>query len=149
MARRRLLFLLALTPLLVAAETTEPTPASEAESEDTQVAKQVLELEVREAALRALEEDLNRKIEELKQLRQAAVNIIEPSETSRKEQLQTLISFYQAMKPKNAARLLEKLPVQLAGDVLSAMNSRGAGKILNVMNSDRAVRISTLMAGQQ
>ena len=149
MAQRHLVFLLALIPLLVAAETTEPTPAPQAESKDAEVAKQVLELEVREAALRALEEDLNRKIEELKQLQQLAVNLIEPSETAREEQLQTLISFYQAMKPKNAARLLEKLPIQLAGDVLSAMNSRGAGKILNVMNADRAVRISRLMAGQK
>lgn len=133
--------LLALLPLLLAADTPKVAPE--------RLAKQLLELEVRETALRELEQDLNQKIQTLEELRQQTLAIILPGEKERQGQLDTLIKFYQAMKPQSAARLLEKLPTPLAADVLSSMKSRGAGKILNVMNADKAVQISKLMAGQK
>ena len=133
--------LLALLPLLLAADTPKVAPE--------RLAKQLLELEVRETALRELEQDLNQKIQTLEELRQQTLAVILPEEKERQGQLDTLIKFYQAMKPQSAARLLEKLPTPLAANVLSSMKSRGAGKILNVMNTDKAVRISKLMAGQQ
>ncbi len=137
--------LLALLPLLLAADTPKVAP----ENEPERLAKQLLELEVRETALRELEQDLNQKIQTLEELRQQTLAAILPGEKERQGQLDTLIKFYQAMKPKSAARLLEKLPTPLAADVLSSMRSRGAGKILNVMNADKAVQISKLMAGQK
>ncbi len=137
--------LLALLPLLLAADTPKVAP----ENEPERLAKQLLELEVRETALRELEQDLNQKIQTLEELRQQTLAIILPGEKERQGQLDTLIKFYQAMKPQSAARLLEKLPTPLAADVLSSMRSRGAGKILNVMNADKAVQISKLMAGQK
>ena len=137
--------LLALLPLLLAADTPKVAP----ENEPERLAKQLLELEVRATALRELEQDLNQKIQTLEELRQQALAVIEPGEKERQGKLDTLIKFYQAMKPQSAARLLEKLPTPLAADVLSSMKSRGAGKILNVMNADKAVRISKLMAGQK
>ena len=133
--------LLALLPLLLAAGTPKVAPE--------RLAKQLLELEVRETALRELEQDLSQKIQTLEELRQQTLAIILPGEKERQGQLDTLIKFYQAMKPQSAARLLEKLPTPLAADVLSSMKSRGAGKILNVMNADKAVQISKLMAGQK
>ncbi len=137
--------LLALLPLLLAADTPKAAP----ENEPERLAKQLLELEVRATALRELEQDLNPKIQTLEELRQQALAVIEPGEKERQGKLDTLIKFYQAMKPKSAARLLEKLPTPLAADVLSSMKSRGAGKILNVMNADKAVRLSKRMAGQK
>ncbi len=133
--------LLALLPLLLAADTPKVAPE--------RLAKQLLELEVRETALRELEQDLNQKIQTLEELRQQTLAVILPGEKERQGQLDTLVKFYQAMKPQSAARLLEKLPTPLAADVLSSMKSRGAGKILNVMNADKAVQISKLMAGQK
>ena len=137
--------LLALLPLLLAADTPKVAP----ENEPERLAKQLLELEVRETALRELEQDLNQKIQTLEELRQQTLAVILPGEKERQGQLDTLVKFYQAMKPQSAARLLEKLPTPLAADVLSSMKSRGAGKILNVMNADKAVQISKLMAGQK
>ncbi len=137
--------LLALLPLLLAADTPKVAPGNEPE----RLAKQLLELEVKATALRELEQDLNQKIQTLEELRQQALAVIEPGEKERQGKLDTLIKFYQAMKPQSAARLLEKLPTPLAADVLSSMKSRGAGKILNVMNADKAVRLSKRMAGQR
>ena len=131
------------TLLLAAAESNE-TLAPEQRS----FAVQALELEVRESALRLLEEDLERRLAELTALREEVSAVLAPGEEESDRDLKTLISFYQAMKPKNAALLLEKLPMQLAADVLASMKTREAGKILNVMAQERAVRISRLMAGE-
>lgn len=132
------------TLLLAAAEPNE-TLAPEQRSS----AVQALELEVRESALRLLEEDLERRLAELTALREEVSAVLAPGEEESDRDLKTLISFYQAMKPKNAALLLEKLPMPLAADVLASMKTREAGKILNVMAPERAVRISRLMAGEK
>ncbi len=140
-----LLTLLALrAPLLASAETEAPSAPGEPSA-----AVQAFELEARRAALRLLEEDLERRLAELSSLREELAEVLAPGEEKSDRELETLISFYQAMKPKNAAVLLEKLPARLAADVLASMKTRQAGKVLNVMKPERAVRISRLMAGQQ
>ncbi len=116
---------------------------------DAPFSERAMELESREAALRLLEDDLRKKIEELKELKKQAAVDIEPAETKHKADVDTLIAFYQSMKPKAAAQLLEKLPIGLAADVIGSMKSREAGKILNVMDPDRAVQISRLMASNK
>ena len=146
MATRLILLLALLVPLIVVAQDHDAPGAKAAPAAPDTVSKRALELEIREAALRILEEDLIKKVEELKELRKQAIASIEPEENRQKADIGTLIIFYQSMKPKAAAGLLEKLPLQLASDVLGAMKGRQAGKILNVMNSDRAVLISRRMA---
>ena len=132
------LSLLLLLPWLLAAEAAY-------ESKRDQLAREALELEARESALRVLEADIGQTLEELEGLHDRVVKFVAPGNAARKERLEILISFYQAMKPKQAALLLEQLPLQLAVEVIGAMDSRGAGKILNVMKPSRAVRISNLM----
>ncbi|MEE9281595.1 MAG: hypothetical protein V3V67_15595 [Myxococcota bacterium] len=139
------LALLALrAPLLTAAE----TEAASAPGEPS-AAVQAFELEARQAALRLLEKDLERRLAELSSLREELAGVLASAEEKSDRELETLISFYQAMKPKKAAVLLEKLPAQLAADVLASMKTREAGKVLNVMKPERAVRISRLLAGQK
>ncbi len=146
MSWHKLLAGLLLLPLLIGADDTD---APNLPLKPAQIDKRMLELEAREAALRLLEGDIAAKVEELKQLREAATAAILPRERRRSEQLKTLISFYQSMRPKQAARLLEQLPASLAAEVLSAMKSRSAGKVLDVMDATRAVAISKLMAGKK
>lgn len=131
--------LLALLPWLLAAE-------APYEAKRDQLAREALELAARESVLRVLEADIGQTLEELEGLHEQVVRVVAPGNAARQERLEILISFYQAMKPKQAARLLEQLPLQLAVEVLGAMQSRGAGKIFDVMKPERAVRISKLMA---
>jgi flagellar motility protein MotE (MotC chaperone) len=108
-----------------------------------------LELEAREAALRVLEQDLARKIDELAKLREEAVAAITPAQEREKRDLRKLVGFYGAMKPQSAARLLEELPEKQAADVLGAMAPRQAGKILNAMGSERARNLSLRVLGSK
>ncbi len=120
-----------------------PTAASD------ELAARRLELEARETALRVLEQDLTRKIDELVRLRQEAVAAITPATERERRDLKKLVGFYAAMKPVNAARLLEELPEKQAGDVLAAMAPRQAGKILNAMGAERARNLSLRVLGSR
>lgn len=144
MRGRDVIRLALLLPLLVGAE----TPEGGGEPSIAELTKKALELEAREAALRTLEGDILAKIEELSKLRHEASLVLGPIQKEAEDERKRLVSFYQAMKPKAAAELLEKLPVRLAAEVLSAMPARQAAKILNVLKANRAVQISKLMAGK-
>jgi flagellar motility protein MotE (MotC chaperone) len=124
------------------AEHTEPVVAAVSEED-------ALEAEVRKHALALLEADADAKLAELARLREELEGQLEPAEVASARDLETLIDFYQAMKPKKAAVLLEKLPAELAAEVLGAMKSRQAGKVLDAMQPAPAVRISKMMAGKR
>lgn len=127
--------------------------ATEADEQATQpslspseLAERALEIEAREAALRELEAAIMAQLDDLQRSQQAASAVLEPEMREREAEVAKLVAFYQSMKPKNAAELLEKLPLDLATSVLSRMKQREAGKILNVMDDTRAVLISRQMA---
>jgi flagellar motility protein MotE (MotC chaperone) len=140
--RIREVLLIALASTALAATAEETPPASPAD-----VAREALEIEVRQAALKMLADETVARLDELTKLRAELESMVQPIQAEAETDLATLIKFYEAMKPKNAASLLEKLPPDLAADLLGAMKSRQAGKILDAMQADRAVRISRLMAG--
>lgn len=127
----------------------EPAPGAVGPSANDELAARRLELEAREAALRVLEQDLARKIDELSKLREEAVAAITPAQERERRDVKKLVSFYGAMKPQNAARLLEELPEKQAADVLASMAPRQAGKILNSMGAERARNLSLRMLGSK
>lgn len=141
---------------LLGADSSEPPAPTEPAGESASAAAtpeanaiEALDLEARRVALEALGSALAAKIDELAKLRVELATLVEPVEAETQADTKKLIEFYQAMKPKSAAVLLEQLPPELAANVLSAMTSRSAGKILNVMAPARAVLISRLMAGSK
>ena len=135
---------LAALGLIAAAQT-----APEAAQAPAPAGSDALEAEVRKQALLLLEADADAKLAELAKLREQLETALAPGEQKAERDLDTLIKFYQAMKAKKAAALLEKLPAELAAEVLGAMKSRQAGKILDAMQPVPAVRISQLMAGRK
>lgn len=144
-----------LTPLSLHAEASQTPSEPQAGAPDEitlmdpgAVAREALEIEARNQALRLLEDDLRAELEELKQLREQITSHGNPTAGPQPD-LGRLVKFYQAMKPKTAATLLEALPLKLAGDVLASMSPRSAGKILNSIGSERAVQISERMAGRR
>jgi len=161
---RRRIFIALLCPWLLAAAATDAeetdaatgveelaaasAPAAQQPS-PAEISARALEIEAREAALRVLQDDVESRLAELERLQTAALAVLEPERARREEELAKLVDFYQNMKPKQAARLLEKLPLELATEVVARMKKREAGKILNVMESGRAVKISRRMAGKK
>jgi flagellar motility protein MotE (MotC chaperone) len=110
-----------------------------------ELAQRALEISAREVALRELEARVVAQIAELRELQAIALTVLEPERAAREEELAKLVGFYQNMKPKQAAGLMEKLALELATEILSRMKRREAAKILNVMARTRAVEISQRM----
>ena len=137
------------SPALSPESAQAPAEAPSALAANDELAARRLEVETREAVLRTLEQDLSRKIDELKKLRDEAVATLTPAQEREKRDVKKLVGFYGAMKPQNAARLLEELPEKQAADVLGAMAPRPAGKILNAMGSERAKQLSLRMLGSK
>lgn len=133
-------------PAVTAEDTLSDMPIAQPRPDPSELAQRALEIEAREAALRELESVIEQRIEELQRSQQAALQVLEPERQQQEADLAKLVAFYQSMKPKSAAELLEKLPLELATSVLSRMKQREAGKILNVMDDARAVQISKRMA---
>jgi flagellar motility protein MotE (MotC chaperone) len=132
----------------------EPTQA-ELDAAIAQRAAESLDLEAKRAALQLLESDLTRKLDELAKLQGELGSSLEANGAERAKQesagdsgpdVQKLVQLYQAMKPKNAANLLEQLPLAVSTPILRAMKARSAGKILNEMESSKAVLISKRLA---
>ena len=130
----------------------ETDGASDEDAEEPEVritpeelAAEALEIAVRKAALEQLELRVTEEIGALRELQVAALAVLEPERAARDEELAKLVGFYSNMKPKQAAQLIENLPLELATDVISRMKRREAGKILNVMARGRAVEISKRM----
>jgi flagellar motility protein MotE (MotC chaperone) len=147
MARRLARWALWALPLAALAAEPPASQSAAAHAAGEALPPDALELEVRQAALRTLAQDTEARLAELARLREELAALLQPAEQDAAADLGTLIQFYQSMKPKNAAALLEKLPADLAAEVLGSMRARQAGRILDAMAPANAVRISQRMAG--
>ena len=108
-----------------------------------------LDAAARAAALRALESDVAKRIDELATLRARVEALLADEANGTPDEIATLIELYSSMKPKNAASVMERLPLPLAAEVLAEMPSRKAGKILDAMSREKAVSLSKRVAGER
>jgi len=119
------------------------------------IEKKNRELKKREAELLLREKNL----ESLEQKVRADLNKIEEALIRSEEQVgikrdlieknvNSLAKVYAAMKPKEAATLLESLDQGIAIQIISRMKSKVAGKILGKMNTRVAKNISESIAGK-
>lgn len=130
-------------------------PASAAEKELLErLAKRRQELEqreqdlqTRENLLKAADKKLETRIQELKNLEG---NAPKPEQTPEQTQagLKNLVIMYEAMKPKDAARVFDKLSMQVLIPVVQAMNPRKMSEVLAAMSPDVAGRLTVELAAR-
>lgn len=117
---------------------------------------QMQRVEDRKAELAAIQADISEKIAELSRLReeirQIHQNIQDAAEKKQadeaaraarsEEKLKHLIKAYGAMKPQNAAALIEKLDMELAIKLLTRMKGDEVGNILANIDAEKAALLS-------
>ncbi len=96
----------------------------------------------RKSELLAIQNDINKKIEELTKLRDEIKSEKAQKKAAEEQQFKHLIKIYSAMKPQNAAELIEKLDIKLAIELLSRMKGEDVGRILSFVKIDKAAKIS-------
>lgn len=108
---------------------------AEFEKEEKRIAKKKLEL-------LAIQDDINKKIALLTKLRDEIRSEKAQKKAAEEKQFKHLIKVYSAMKPQNAADLIEKLDINLAVKLLSRMKGDDVGKILSYVKIEKAAKIS-------
>lgn len=106
------------------------------------LAQEEKRLAKKEGELRAIEQEINNKIAKLTKLRNEIRSEIARKKAAEEQKLKHLIKVYAAMKPQNAAGLIEKLDKQLAVQLLAKMKGEDVGKILSYVDIEKAAIIS-------
>jgi len=108
---------------------------AEFEKEEKRIAKKKVEL-------LAIQDDINNKIAALTKIRDDIMAEKAKKKAEEEQQFKHLIKVYSAMKPQNAAELIERLDINLAIKLLSKMKGDDVGKILSFVKIEKAAKIS-------
>lgn len=107
------------------------------------------ELATREALLRAAEQELERKFEEMSNLRAEIEGLLVQQSEEEQARIQSLVKIYEGMKPKEAARIFNTLDLDVLTSVLSRMSERRLSPILANMEPERARTVTILLAQEK
>lgn len=103
-------------------------------------------LQLREKLLEAAEKRVEQRIAELKKIEQRIEATFGKQEEESKAQLKNLVSMYQNMKPKEAARIFDRLDMNIMIGVVQQMNARKMAPILAKMDASVAQRLTVELA---
>lgn len=105
-------------------------------------------LSVREALLKAAEQEINQKYEELLSIRSEIKDLLAQQSEEEQKRIASLVKIYEGMKPKDAARIFNTLDRDVLIQVVSKMSERKSAPIIASMDPDRA-RTLTIMLMEQ
>lgn len=106
------------------------------------------ELEMRESLLKAAEKRLDAKVNELKDMETKVNAATDAREKADAQRLKGIVSMYENMKPKEAARIFDRLDIKILVDVSTAMNPRTMSAILAQMTPEAAERLTVELANR-
>jgi flagellar motility protein MotE (MotC chaperone) len=121
--------------------------------------KKEQELKEREAAvlkkeqeLAPLQAEVDAKIEQLNELQTTltamAKQIAEKEQTLQDEKINHLVTLYSSMDAAKAAKIMDKLSLDIVVKILANMKGKSAGSILAAMNADKGAIISESLSKQ-
>ncbi len=96
----------------------------------------------REEQLRALRDNIQQQVTELKRLQTEIEASMEAKKAQDAENLQKVVNLYNGMDPKRAAEKLEQLEPKWAVQILTGMNQRKAAQLLEALPVESAKRIT-------
>lgn len=106
------------------------------------------ELELRERLLDTAEKKLDGRVDDLKRLEGKVESPRgKPAEEEAKA-VRNLVIMYEAMKPKEAARVFDRLSLDVLVPVVQQMNPRKMSEVLAAMAPDRAEKLTVALATQ-
>jgi flagellar motility protein MotE (MotC chaperone) len=103
-------------------------------------------LTAREALLLAAERELDAKVRELTVLRSEIEALMKQQTDEEKARIASLVTIYEGMKAKDAARIFNTLDMDVLISVMRGMSERKSAPILAEMNAERARSVTILLA---
>ncbi len=106
------------------------------------------DLDMRENLLKAAEKRVEAKLAELKTVEARVKSAIGVREETETKQLKSLVTMYTNMKPKDAARIFDRLDMTILAEVATKMNPRIMSAILAQMKPETAERLTVELANR-
>lgn len=104
------------------------------------------ELEIRENLLKAAEKRLESKTDELKAIEQRIAAANQKKEEADTARLKGVVTMYEGMKPKDAARIFDRLDMAVLYEIVSQVKPAKMAEILAAMAPEAAERLTTELA---
>jgi flagellar motility protein MotE (MotC chaperone) len=101
---------------------------------------------MREKILQATEIRIDTKIDELKKLEIRIKGLLLDHDKESEQQIKSLVKVYENMKPKDAARIFEKLEMEILLDVTERMKEVKMAKVMAAMDPMKAKTLTVRLA---
>jgi flagellar motility protein MotE (MotC chaperone) len=104
------------------------------------------EIDIRENLLKAAEKKAESRVEELKGVESRIATATEQKTESDAARFKGIITMYESMKPKDAAKVFDRLEMSVLYQIASQIAPRKMSDILGLMQPEAAERLTTEMA---
>jgi flagellar motility protein MotE (MotC chaperone) len=104
------------------------------------------EIDIRESLLKAAEKRIESKVEELKAVESRISTATEQKNEADAARFKGIITMYEGMKPKDAAKVFDRLEMGVLFEIASQIAPRKMSDILGLMSPEAAERLTTEMA---
>jgi flagellar motility protein MotE (MotC chaperone) len=104
------------------------------------------DLEIKENVLKITEQRIDKKLDELRDLKKLIEKSLSEYNTKEDEKIKSLVKIYENMKPKSAADILAKMDMESLLPIMSKMKEKNAAEILAKMDSNIAEQITTKLS---
>lgn len=108
--------------------------------------KRQSELDMRDTLLKAAEKKIEERLNELKQAEARIVAATQQKEEVELQRLKNLVTMYENMKAKDAAKIFDRLDIKLATEVARIIQPRRMSEILAQMTPESAQKLTVELA---
>jgi flagellar motility protein MotE (MotC chaperone) len=106
------------------------------------------ELEVRDSLLKAAEKRIEQRLQELKEIEARVGGADKKKDEEDSAKFKSLVTMYENMKAKDAAKVFDRLDLRILVEVVNAMNARRMSDILGLMTPEAAERLTIEIANR-
>jgi flagellar motility protein MotE (MotC chaperone) len=104
------------------------------------------EIEIRESLMKAAEKRIESRVDEMKSLEAKASAAGEQKSEADNARFKSLVTMYEGMKPKDAARVFDRLEMPVLIEIASQIAPRKMSDIMGLMSPEAAERLTVELA---
>jgi flagellar motility protein MotE (MotC chaperone) len=104
------------------------------------------EIDIRESLLKAAEKRIESRVEELKSVEGRISTATEQKSEADVARFKGIVTMYEGMKPKDAARVFDRLEMPVLFEIASQIAPRKMSDILGLMSPEAAERLTVELA---
>jgi flagellar motility protein MotE (MotC chaperone) len=106
------------------------------------------EIEVRDSLLKAAEKRIEQRLQEIKDIEARNTGAAAEKKEAEAAKFKSLVTMYENMKAKDAAKIFDRLDLRILVEVADAMNPRRMSDILGLMDTAAAEKLTVELANR-